>query len=190
MVGPEGAWTQTCSGPGAASVCITGYVTGVATTLTNMQCWDSWNGTNWQATETEIPTTTCRRLPIIRKLEIMAECSPLQLPPLLHQPLLRPRLPLNCLQSPHRARLLRYRPRNRRLGQLREELPLEAFCCFLLSAFSSSSAGEDGVSALRFSHGQHEIQKEDHPGLAGGCHGTGSQNESQLPARNVLSLVH
>lgn len=59
MVGPEGAWTQTCSGPGAASVCITGYVTGVGTTLTNMQCWDSWNGSNWQATRTETSITTC-----------------------------------------------------------------------------------------------------------------------------------
>lgn len=50
--------------------------------------------------------------------------------------------------------------------------------------------GEDEASALRFSQGQHETQKENHPGLAEGCHGTDCQNVSQLPARNVLSLVH
>jgi hypothetical protein len=78
MVGASGRFTHTCTGTGKESVCVTGTVfRGPGTSaLTNVQCWDTWDGmlpgflpkvtiadmlspgSNWVATNSEPITTS------------------------------------------------------------------------------------------------------------------------------------
>jgi len=64
MVGPSSQQTWTCSGTGTQTLCVTGTVyasIGATQGVTNIQCWPSWNGGNWNATRA---TTTSSSAPI------------------------------------------------------------------------------------------------------------------------------